>query len=303
VPDQGDAAAVVVHFESPETLLLTLTDLGEFFPRDRIVVVDSSGDLDDSWDAGAVILRPGRNTGYARGANDGVRYLLASRPDVTEILVCTHEVRFADGVIDRLLEVAQERPGGHVIAPRLVTRGVKGQAPTLWSEGGRLSFPLRHPEHVRVGRTHGTRRALWVDGAAFVIAVRTWQRVGGIPEEFFLYMEDVALGLRCRRLGEPVVVVLDAVVEQAVTEPNRYLAIRNQLILAERYYSRLDSAVVHAQIYAKTIALALLGERGRARAIENRRAIRDARRRVRAAAAGGDLPRPRGRAWRPDRPR
>ena len=284
MPNQGDAAAVVVHYAHPSTLRLTLVDLGKVFARDQIVVVDCSGDLDRTWGEFAVVLRPGKNLGYARGANDGIRHLLATRPGVAEILVCTHEVRFATGVIDRLLEVARDRPRGHVVAPRLVTRSPNGAAPVVWSEGGRLSFPLRYPEHVRAGRTHGTRRALWVDGAAFVIAVRTWQRVGGLPEEFFLSLEDVALGLTCRRLAEPAVVVLDAVVEHGVIGPSRYLAIRNRLILAEGYFSRLDSAVVHATIYATTVLLALRGRRGRERAIESRQAIRDVRR-VKAAAA------------------
>ena len=140
----------------------------------------------------------------------------------------------------------------------------------VWSEGGRLSFPLRCPEHVRAGRTHGTRRALWVGGAAFSIAVRTWQRVGGLPEEFFLSLDDVALGLACRRLAEPAVVVRDAVVEHAVIGPSRYLATHNRLVLADGYFSWLDSTVVHATIYATTVLLALRGRRGRERAIESR---------------------------------
>ena len=63
------------------------------------------------------LLRPGKNLGCALGVNDGIRHFLATRPGVAEILVCTHEMRFAPGVIDRLLEVARDRPRGHVVAP------------------------------------------------------------------------------------------------------------------------------------------------------------------------------------------
>jgi N-acetylglucosaminyl-diphospho-decaprenol L-rhamnosyltransferase len=267
-------AVVVVHYKSMETLAATLADLSQVFDREKIFVVDNSDDLESSWDLLATIIRPRDNLGYARAVNEGVRNAIARQPHLADVLICTHETRFATGVVQRLLDVSAQFPHGHVVAPRLMTKDGRTGKLSVWSEGGTLSRLFRYPKHIRTGRVHGVRNALWVDGAAFVLSIRSWTKLGGIPEDFFLYMEDVALGIACKRSGIPVLVALDVEVEQSANGPSRYLAIRNRLILARRYFSWFGRSVVYAEIYGRAI---LLGAARRSKASESWRAIHDAR--------------------------
>ena len=45
---------------------------------------------------------------------------------------------------------------------------------------------------------------VWCAGGATSMSRQVFERIGGWPEEYFLYMEDVELGVRAGHLGIPV---------------------------------------------------------------------------------------------------
>ncbi|MFE5835289.1 glycosyltransferase family 2 protein [Arthrobacter sp. NPDC056493] len=246
-------AVVIVHYNSHDTMRLTLDDLSRHFDREHLVVVDNSATLtEDVYRQRATVLADGENRGYAGGVNHGIRAVAKTLPDVSEILVCTHEALFRDDALSQLHATAKEFPGGHIIGPKLVTRDYRG-VESVWSNGGHLSLPFYYPKHDVAASARGLRRVKWVDGAAFVIDLGTWRRLGGIPEEFFMYMEDVALGLLARRAGVPVLTNLDAIVEQSANGPSRSLAIRNRIILALRYMRPFERMIVRAEVRARSL--------------------------------------------------
>lgn len=272
-----DAAAVVVHYDSVNTLIKTVSSLRRSLPAERIIIVDNSSSLAGLTDGiEAVILDDGFNHGYAAGVNLGVRYVSNHLTEVREVLVCTHETIFRDDAISTLFETARKYPNGHLIGPRLVTTNDAGEEKT-WSDGGSYSIPLLYPKHCLTKGGVGVISVKWIDGAAFVIDVKTWQRLGGIPEEFFMYMEDVAMGELCRRFRIPVLVDLSAVVEQTANGPSRFLAIRNRTLLARRYMTPSSKMTVLADIYMRQIAMMLHPKRNiRQKSYESRKAVREA---------------------------
>ncbi|WP_430929382.1 glycosyltransferase [Pseudarthrobacter phenanthrenivorans] len=265
----------MVHYDSVNTLKKTIQSLRNFLPASRIVVVDNSSSLVQlPNDLDAIVLDDGRNYGYAGGVNHGIRYAESELSSIREVLVCTHETIFRGNAIQTLLDTARAYPNGHVIGPRLVTRSESGEEVT-WSNGGVYSFPLLYPKHRLRSSTGGTVSVKWVDGAAFVVDLATWKKLGGVPEEFFMYMEDVALGELCRRANVPVLVNLDAVVEQTANGPSRSLAIRNRVLLAQRYM-RLDSRlIVLLDVFLRQIIMSIHPNRDvRAKSRESRDAVR-----------------------------
>lgn len=276
--DFRSVAAVVVHYDSTATLLRTVDNLGKHLTAEQIVVVDNSSSLSPGqFPSGMKLLNDGQNRGYAGGVNHGIRFISQHIPDASEILVCTHEALFREGSLETLLATASGYPRGHVVGPKLVTFDADGNE-VVWSNGGTYSFPFLYPKHGRAGATAGTRTVKWVDGAAFLMDLTSWAKVGGIPEEFFMYMEDVALGELCRQHRIPVVVNLDAVVEQTANGPSRALAIRNRVLLALRYMSFPSRGVVRLEVFARQCLMAIHPDRRiRLKASESRVATREAR--------------------------
>lgn len=276
--DVSSVAAIVVHYNSPGTLKLTLENLNLKFDRNHIIVVDNSSSLrDEEFHHLATIIDDGKNRGYAGGVNRGFEFLSEHLPSVSEILVCTHETIFRSGAIERLISTAGEYPGGHIVGPRLVTQ-TDGGAYRTWSNGGRLRFPFFYPKHDTNTSSVGVRQTDWVDGAAFLIDINSFKKVGGVPEEFFMYMEDVALGILVRKIGVPVLVDLNATVEQTANGPSRSLAIRNRTILAIRYMGPLSRRVVAAEIGLRQLIMALAPSSSmRSKANESRESVRAAK--------------------------
>lgn len=276
--DFDGVAAVVVHYDSVSTLQKTVLSLRKFLPADRIVVVDNSSSLIKTpHDLDAIVLDDGRNYGYAGGVNRGIRYAESELRSIREVLVCTHEAIFRGNAIESLLDTASAYPNGHLVGPRLVTTNKSGEEVT-WSNGGIYSFPFLYPKH-RLGRSTGaTVSVKWIDGAAFVVDLATWKKLGGVPEEFFMYMEDVALGELCRRANVPVLVNLSAIVEQTANGPSRSLAIRNRVLLAQRYM-RLDSRLlVLLDVYLRQFIMSVHPNGAvRAKSRESRDAVSAAR--------------------------
>lgn len=278
IHDCKDFAAVVVHYDSVDTLSETVRSLRRYLPAERIFVVDNSSSLNEKTaDIEAVVLDDGLNHGYAGGVNLGIRHVTRTLDAIREVLVCTHETIFRDDAIFRLFQTANQYPGGHLVGPRLVTRNDDGEVVT-WSNGGSYSLPFLYPKHNLGRRVDGVANVRWVDGAAFVMDTSTWERLGGIPEEFFMYMEDVAMGELCRRHEIPVVVDLGAVVEQSANGPSRFLAIRNRVLLARRYMTWTSKLTVLSDVFMRQLAMSLHPRKvTRAKSQESRDAVRAAK--------------------------
>lgn len=52
--------------------------------------------------------------------------------------------------------------------------------------------------------TQGWQKVDWVSGSALWVSYERWQELGGYDERYFLYVEDVDLGRKAKRLGIPV---------------------------------------------------------------------------------------------------
>lgn len=247
---KSSMAAVVIHYQSPQTLAATIADLGAVL--DRVIVIDNSSDLERTDMPDVEIVSGHGNVGYGKAANLGLRKAFDSDPELERVLVTTHETRYSPSALSALAMVSKGLSAAHVLAPVLVMRTPDGKR-NVWSAGGMMSL-LQYPKHRRRVRP-GLTRPLWVDGASFVMDRRAWEILDGVPEDFFIYMEDVALGFKCRSKGVSVFVTSASTVEQSANGPSRPLAARNRLILARRYLPRARRLMVFGEFLARTAFL------------------------------------------------
>src|SRR5436309_14553782 len=88
-------------------------------PVRELLIVNNSGEPLKDVVAGAPwkvrILTPGRNLGYARGVNEGIR---AAREDA--ILILNPDILVTPGSIEALVRCAEAHPRAGIVAPRLL---------------------------------------------------------------------------------------------------------------------------------------------------------------------------------------
>lgn len=133
------------------------------------------------------------NLGYGGGNNVGLRLL--ARHGVPFAWILNNDTLLEAGSSDDLVRAAEARP--EVGAWGALVRGADGSEMCggCLRESDFRAQPLREP-----GRIEQDPRAC-VTGCAFFARTAVLQQVGFIPEDYFLYYEDVALSLELLRRG------------------------------------------------------------------------------------------------------
>ena len=208
-----DVSLIVVVYEAGPTLKECLAAIrAQTFGAYEIILVDNASS--DRTAQAAVAADPSirlienpKNLGFAAAVNQGARmakgkWLALLNPDA-----------FAEpDWLMRLVAAAEAQPQVRCFA----SRQLMADDPTVLDGLGDVMSLAGYP--FRGGYTHpnpGDIAPGWVFsacGGAMLIARDLFLGVGGLDERLFCYCEDVDLGYRLRLIGEPTLLVPDAVV-------------------------------------------------------------------------------------------
>ena len=233
-------SVLIVAWNSREELARTLPALlPELGEGDELIVVDndsSDGTAEAVLELApqAKVVRPGINLGFAAGCNAGAAeasgdLLVILNPDAAPLPGWGEAIRrpWRDGRGWAAWQALIADAGG----TRINSYGNPIHFTGIVWAGG-------HGEPIAVAPTAGEVTVL--SGACLAIPLETWNEVGGFPERFFLYHEDVDLSLRlCLRGGtlgiEPAAVV-DHDYEFGAREHKWRWLERNRLAFLVRVY-------------------------------------------------------------------
>ncbi len=241
--------------ELGRTLPALLPELGE---GDELIVVDN-GSADGTAEAvealapDACVVRAGGNLGFARGCNRGA----------------------AEAGGDLLVVLNPDAPplpgwGEAIRRPWVEERGWAAWQGLVADEGGTRINSAGNPVHFTgivwagghgrpIGEAPPAGEVAALSGACLAIPRRTWDEVGGFPERFFLYHEDVDLSLRLRLAGgalgiEPAAIV-DHEYEFGAREHKWRWLERNRLAFLVRVYPASLLALLAPALLATELAL------------------------------------------------
>ena len=207
-------AVVVVTYRSADSVGETLRELSsQLRDGDELVVVDNaSGDgvaaVVREAAPGATVVELEENTGFAAGCAAGV-----ARSAAPLLLFLNPDAVPAPGCVDALRGAAGERPGWGGWQALVTMDGGR----RINTSGGVLHFlgmgwAGQCGEPVEAAPP-GPREVDFASGAALCVRREVWERVGGFDERYFMYMEDLDIGLRIWLSGRAVGVVPAARVE------------------------------------------------------------------------------------------
>jgi N-acetylglucosaminyl-diphospho-decaprenol L-rhamnosyltransferase len=206
-------SVLVVAYQSGPHLAECLAAIEAQTFRDfEIVVVDNAST--DGAPAQALAAHPaaqlieaGANLGFAAGMN------LAARAAKGEWLALINPDAFADpDWLQKLVAGAEAFPAVHCFTSRQLLADDPGRLDGLGDVMSITGFPwrggYRHPDPGPLP----PGEVFSACGGAMMIQAALFARLGGFDERLFCYGEDVDLGYRLRLVGEPTLIIPDAVV-------------------------------------------------------------------------------------------
>jgi GT2 family glycosyltransferase len=274
-------SVLIVAWNSREELARTLPALlSELGDGDELIVLDNDSG-DGTAEAvrelapAARVLRSGRNLGFAAGCNAGAEeasgdLLVILNPDAAPL------PGFGEAIRRPWLQGRGWAAWQALVADAGGTRINSAGNPVhftgiVWAGG--------HGRPIAEAPPAGEVAAL--SGACLAIPLRTWREVGGFPERFFLYHEDVDLSLRLRLRGatlgiEPAAVV-DHDYEFGAREHKWRWLERNRLAFLLRAYPAPLLILLAPALLATELALlavSISGGWGRQKLAANLEALR-----------------------------
>jgi len=259
-------SVLIVAWNSREELARTLPALlPELGEGDELIVVDNDSrdgtpEAVEALAPAARVLRTGRNLGFAAGCNAGAaeasgELLVILNPDAAPL------PGFGEAIRRPWLEGRGWAAWQALIADSGATEVNSWSNPVhftgiVWAGG--------HGRPIAEAPPAGEVTAL--SGACLAIPLRTWHEVGGFPEQFFLYHEDVDISLRLRLRGgtlgiEPTAVV-DHDYEFGAREHKWRWLERNRLAFLIRAYPASLLILLAPALLATELALLAVSASG-----------------------------------------
>jgi N-acetylglucosaminyl-diphospho-decaprenol L-rhamnosyltransferase len=197
-------AVVVVTHQSAEHLPgLVATVAGQLREGDELVIVDNASSDGTAQRARSLggwlrVVETGENLGFAGGCHVGV-----SLTQAPLMLFLNPDCQPQPGCIERLRSASQEHPGW-----------AAWQAAVLLSDG-RINTSGGVVHYLGIGWAGDCERPstelpahdreiAFPSGAAMVVRRPLWDELGGLDREYFMYGEDLDLGLRLWLFGHRV---------------------------------------------------------------------------------------------------
>jgi hypothetical protein len=197
---------IILHYKNwPDTraCLGSLKKLKKAEFTVQVIVVNNSGEkeiesLVNRTYPSAIILQPKRNLGFAGGNNLGIKRALK---DGADFIMLLNNDTVVGPTLVKELTVALEKESQAAIAGPVIKHQTKQGI--RFDYGGVIDWLLGRTYHLnRVdNRDKVVRQRAFVSGCCLMIKRQVIDKIGGLDEGYFLYLEDVDFCLRAHEAG------------------------------------------------------------------------------------------------------
>lgn len=233
------------------------------YPNTEVIVVDNHSTEDPS-DAvlaaypDARMIRNQENLGFAAGNNVGIRQ---AKGDY--IFIVNNDTEVTPYLLERLLEVFKQYPKAGIVCPRF----------QFFYDKGVLEYAGYRPINIYTGRNsmigahekdegqyHEVAETHYAHGGAMLVSREVIGNAGEMPEEYFLYYEELDWSEIVKRAGFKIYVQPAALIyhkESVSTGKNSplktFYLTRNRILFMRRNHSKRDFFVFGSYFFLFTL--------------------------------------------------
>jgi GT2 family glycosyltransferase len=156
------------------------------------------------------VIRRSTNGGYAAGANTGWR-----TTDAPIVAIVNQDLTFEPNCLGEMRRVLRAEKRDALVTPKLVLKSDPSRVNAIGNDVALSGVAWCHGLGTPADAWHGVAEVTAISGAAFMARREFLERLGGVEEGYFMYMEDVDLSLRARLAGGVCLAACDAVAVHA----------------------------------------------------------------------------------------
>ncbi len=235
-------AAIVVAYNGGDDLLDCLRSLLAQTLHDFEVIVVDNASTDGSIEHAEAsfgmrirVIHCATNGGYAAAANAGWR---ATYAPIVAIL--NQDLTFEPDCLERMSQVLLDETRDALVTPKLVLKSDPSRVNAIGNEVHLSGVAWCRGTGTPADAWHGVHEVTAVSGAAFMARRSLFDRLDGLEEAYFMYMEDVDFSLRVRLAGGVCLAACDAVATHCWSlslPPHKFgLLERNRRIMWSRLF-------------------------------------------------------------------
>ncbi|MBI3671348.1 glycosyltransferase family 2 protein [Candidatus Azambacteria bacterium] len=195
---------------------------------------------------GVELIENKENLGFSGGNNVGIEKALKNGFDY--ILLLNNDTTVEPDFLDELVKVAESDEKIGAVGSKIYFY-FEPDRNKIWYGGGKFSW-FGGGEHMQYGHIDADypndtkpREVDYITGCVFLIKSDIVKKIGVLPEEYFMYYEDVDWSLSVRKAGYKTMYSPKAVVYHKVTRSIKkigsprilYYHMRNALLLSKRH--------------------------------------------------------------------
>ncbi len=148
-----------------------------------------------------IVIENKENVGFARGNNQGIKEAKGEY-----IMLLNSDTVVKKGSITKLIEYLDTHQEIAVVGPRLLNEDGSAQASCGRSPNMKVVALMLFKEHFGGSRfvrwsPEESTGVDWLMGAAFMARKEVFQKIGGLDEKLFMYMEEVEWFYRAKQAG------------------------------------------------------------------------------------------------------
>jgi len=216
------------------------------------------------------VLQSGGNLGFSGGNNIGIRHALANGADYIWLL--NNDTRVDPNALSALMSVADSDSRTGIVGSKLFYYDEPNKVAFA---GGCWKQSPQHPYHLGVdeddhGQFDEIREVDFVTGCSLLIKSAVIEDIGEMPEEYFLYWEDIDWNACAEKKGWKIVYVPQSRVWHKVSASTGgkpmtqvYYNVRNRLLFMSRHQPLRVFATL-MQTALTTAGFAMKGDKSRA---------------------------------------
>lgn len=217
-PQKARFFIIFVHYGSSaptETLLASLQT--QTVTAQQIIVIDHAKHAlkQNNTNSAVSVFRPPHNAGYSGGINMALGMLLSQNLKLDDVvIVLNNDVILGETWLEEIDTWWKRQP-----------------------EVGLVGSVLKYV-NPWTGRSNQSNGLAYIDGSFIAASYTTWMRLKGLPDNYFLYWEDVALSFQAVRKGLilqtiPHLALQHEYSQQLSSEQKLFYLIRNGAVCLE----------------------------------------------------------------------